>query len=201
MIVFDWLEEFSVQRCNSTKTIIQVSYSSFDSQNFRTWILVTFGKNKNFFLIIKRRVVLVRKKKKFLLLISKDWCEPNYTHFSWMAETWNTITNITYIILAIQGFRTVYKDAPFKLRLLPTIFSIIGVGSFLFHATLLRTAQLLDELPMLYLISQSCFIVLTIQPYTSNLKKYLLAIFGIFINGLVTITMIYYPGILFFEEI
>eukprot|EP01080_Neovahlkampfia_damariscottae_P004746 gene4746-8328_t len=124
---------------------------------------------------------------------SVDWCEPNYLHVTWMAETWNTITNLSYIILAIIGFKTVYVNAPFKLRLLPTIFLIVGIGSCLFHATLLRSAQLLDELPMLYLISQSCFIVLTIQPNTSTLKKYLLAIFGIFINAAVTMTMVYYP--------
>jgi dihydroceramidase len=114
-----------------------------------------------------------------------------------MAETWNTITNLTFIILSIQGFRTVYVGAPFKLRLLPILFTIVGIGSMAFHGTLLRTAQLLDELPMLFLISQSCFIILTIQPKTSELKKYILAILGICINLSVTLIMIYYPGLIF----
>jgi dihydroceramidase len=114
-----------------------------------------------------------------------------------MEETWNTITNLTFIILSIQGFRTVYVGAPFKLRLLPFLFTIVGIGSMAFHGTLLRTAQLLDELPMLFLISQSCFIILTIQPKTSELKKYILAILGIAINLSVTLIMIYYPGSIF----
>ena len=39
------------------------------------------------------------------------------------------------------------------------MFSVVGVGSFAFHATLSYTAQLADELPMIYAASW-CLLIL-----------------------------------------
>jgi len=41
---------------------------------------------------------------------------------------------------------------------------LVGIGSFLFHATLLYEAQLADELPMIYVGSISLFIVFDDEP-------------------------------------
>lgn len=46
----------------------------------------------------------------------------------------------------------------------PQAFAIVGVGSFAFHATLLYTAQLADELPMIFSVSSSLFIVFDTVP-------------------------------------
>ena len=35
-------------------------------------------------------------------------------------------------------------------------FALVGMGSFIFHATLLFEAQLMDELPMIYVASYCC---------------------------------------------
>ena len=35
-------------------------------------------------------------------------------------------------------------------------FALVGIGSFIFHATLTYEAQLMDELPMIYVASYSC---------------------------------------------
>ena len=36
---------------------------------------------------------------------------------------------------------------------------MVGIGSFIFHATLLFEAQLMDELPMIYVASYCCAIL------------------------------------------
>ena len=41
---------------------------------------------------------------------------------------------------------------------------IVGLGSFAFHGTLLYSAQLADELPMVLSSSWSCFIVYDTEP-------------------------------------
>lgn len=41
----------------------------------------------------------------------------------------------------------------------PKGFTLVGLGSFAFHATMLYEAQLADELPMIFVASYGCFIV------------------------------------------
>ena len=40
----------------------------------------------------------------------------------------------------------------------------MGLGSFIFHATLLFEAQLMDELPMIYVASYCCAILFDTTP-------------------------------------
>jgi len=87
-----------------------------------------------------------------------DWCEPNYQHFDTVAETYNTFSSLAYILVEIwfvykleQFFRS-HKVAG-NLRMLRTYVLIVsalivGVGTYLFHMTLLREHQMLDELSM-----------------------------------------------------
>ncbi|KAL0482160.1 dihydroceramidase [Acrasis kona] len=87
-----------------------------------------------------------------------DWCEPNYTHSSYIAETWNTFSNLVYIALSIyfmyQSTRLYQSDPQLKTRTMMRTFVsasaiiIVGIGSFLFHMTLLKEYQALDELAM-----------------------------------------------------
>eukprot|EP00158_Paraphelidium_tribonemae_P007443 Partr_v1_DN28244_c4_g1_i8_m76038 putative alkaline ceramidase len=80
-----------------------------------------------------------------------DWCEENYVVMHYIAEFWNTISNGSFMLLALLG---VYRWWRFglELRFLVAYLSlfVIGVGSAFFHATLLYEMQLLDELPMLF---------------------------------------------------
>lgn len=70
------------------------------------------------------------------------------------AEFINTLTNLIFIGLAIKGMRNVLKEGH------DTIFFVafagyccVGIGSFLFHATLWYSMQLVDELSMIYATS------------------------------------------------
>ncbi len=82
-----------------------------------------------------------------------DWCEPNYVHSVFVAEWWNTWSSFAIVALAIvvgvRARRVPWRDKP-RFALAAFAVAVVGVGSALFHGTLLRTAQAADELPMVY---------------------------------------------------
>lgn len=56
------------------------------------------------------------------------------------------------------------------MRLLYQSLGVVGLGSMAFHATLLHTAQLSDELPMVYAASVSLFILFDTERTEPNFK-------------------------------
>lgn len=114
-----------------------------------------------------------------------DWCEANYQFSRYIAEITNTLSNLVPISLAFFGAKKVLDhDLPCKnWALLGQLgFALVGIGSFAFHATLQYTAQLADELPMIYVAAFSCFSLFDTEPgydfsnpYTRNLLKVLIA--------------------------
>lgn len=80
-----------------------------------------------------------------------DWCEENYVVTQYVAEFWNTITNVIFIIpAALALYRAVQCSLEDRYIVGHAGVLIIGVGSWAFHCTLLHASQLLDELPMLF---------------------------------------------------
>lgn len=97
-----------------------------------------------------------------------DWCESNYEISEYVAEFWNTISNLIMIVLPMYGIYWCVKQIshsknrpnhannrrPFTV---PTTViwcyvgvMLVGVGSWMFHMTLLYPMQLLDEIPMMF---------------------------------------------------
>jgi len=93
-----------------------------------------------------------------------DWCELNYEVTYYIAEFWNTVSSLIMVILPIFGiiwyykFSKMYEKESIQLK---TKFSLsisivwcylglmlVGIGSMMFHMSLLYKYQLLDELPM-----------------------------------------------------
>jgi hypothetical protein len=65
---------------------------------------------------------------------SVDWCESNYTVTRYCAEFINASTNIVFFYLGLKGIAK-YRDDP--ILLISYIgYLTVGIGSFLFHATL-----------------------------------------------------------------
>lgn len=82
--------------------------------------------------------------------MSINFCEIDYAHHPYIVEYYNTLSNIPMIVLGIYGTYYYHKlHHLYNTRFI--ILTIIGIGSFLFHATMSRLGQLLDELPMLWL--------------------------------------------------
>lgn len=95
-----------------------------------------------------------------------DWCEANYEVTKYIAEFWNTVSNLVMILLPTYGvywswthseFARKHSTSSRALFVVPTSIVLcniglvlVGVGSWLFHMTLLYPAQLLDEIPMIF---------------------------------------------------
>eukprot|EP00947_MAST-08B_sp_MAST-8B-sp1_P005857 g5857.t1 len=108
---------------------------------------------------------------------NQDFCEENYRYSPWVAEFHNVWSSLPIVFYGSLGSYVTRKycfgsnqhanDAPHartpvEWRFLLGFCSIgaIGVGSMLFHGTLLRWGQILDEVPMLGLLfcGLYCFI-------------------------------------------
>jgi uncharacterized protein with PQ loop repeat len=89
-----------------------------------------------------------------------DWCEPNYTHSFYFAEFYNTISNSVYWINAIlfywqlhRFYKNTHKSKVlYRFYMFPVALGLVGIGSWLFHMTLLTPFQAMDELAMNVLI-------------------------------------------------
>lgn len=94
-----------------------------------------------------------------------DWCELNHQFSPYVAEMANTFSNFFTVGLACLGSREVTRERlPMRYILGYWGVALVGLGSFLFHATLLFEAQLADELPMIYVGSMSLFLLFDNKP-------------------------------------
>ncbi|WRT67648.1 uncharacterized protein IL334_004620 [Kwoniella shivajii] len=124
-----------------------------------------------------------------------DWCENNYVHTPYIAETINTLTNLPSILLGLYGCLSVIKNG------LPTRFafcylglSLIGIGSFGFHMSLRWEWQLMDELPMIYVVSYAAYLILETSPGMDWRFGIIGAAIMISWDIFVTISYIYLPN-------
>jgi len=81
-----------------------------------------------------------------------DWCERNYVVTHYIAEFYNSTSSIPMILMGIFGMIWSFQlQTQFQLRFISSFFflALVGVGSTMFHMTLLYEYQLLDELPMI----------------------------------------------------
>ena len=81
-----------------------------------------------------------------------DWCESNYVDSPFIAEMWNTASSVPMTGVAFFGLYKARQSLLMEDRwaMAWLMLAVVGVGSALFHATLLHVFQAADELPMLY---------------------------------------------------
>ncbi|KAK3816612.1 MAG: ceramidase-domain-containing protein [Benniella sp.] len=149
---------------------------------------------------------------------SVDWCEDNYAISYYVAEFFNSFSSFAMILLGeaacysinrlqasmeqsyakntatgttTTGTTTTAIKPPslFRFKLAFRTITVVGIGSFLFHATLLHHMQMLDELPMLYavLVLFFCLIESRFGPQPAWFPK-LLTLHGTLVTGLVAFT-------------
>ena len=99
-----------------------------------------------------------------------DWCELNYANSEYIAEYWNTITGVFLIVSGVMFYNlnndlimtnNIYIRQNFKY--IYNLLILVGIGTMLFHGTLLYPFQLLDEIPMILLASQYIQILLNLN--------------------------------------
>lgn len=78
-----------------------------------------------------------------------DWCERNYEVTQYIAEFWNSISNLFFIIPPLAVCIKLWHRNVERVYLLSLVYmAFTGIGSFAFHATLRYEMQLWDELGM-----------------------------------------------------
>ncbi|KAK9893935.1 alkaline phytoceramidase [Cystobasidium minutum MCA 4210] len=99
-----------------------------------------------------------------------DFCEENYAITPFIAEFWNTISNGAYIILGALGLHYAKQEnLPPRVMACHWALIVLGIGSAIFHATLMKTAMMMDDLPMMWLVSVLVYCTVHTDPTTSNL--------------------------------
>ncbi|CAN6281794.1 unnamed protein product [Urochloa humidicola] len=80
-----------------------------------------------------------------------ELCEENYAHSSYIAEFYNTLSNVPCVLLALIGLVNAFRQG-FEKRFSVLHISnmILAIGSMIFHATLQHVLQQSDETPMVW---------------------------------------------------
>uniref|UniRef100_A0A915IHN2 Alkaline ceramidase n=1 Tax=Romanomermis culicivorax TaxID=13658 RepID=A0A915IHN2_ROMCU len=84
-----------------------------------------------------------------------DWCETNYVHSLYIAEYFNTLSNIPMIVLPLLGLylnRSYFNHVTPSAKWAFVVYVFVGLSSAYYHATLSLFGQLLDELGILYVL-------------------------------------------------
>lgn len=84
---------------------------------------------------------------------SVNFCESDYQHTPYIAETWNTISSLWIVLLPLIGLLYSNPTGEFRFKVAYTVLIIVGCGSITLHATLHEGGQKADELPMLWMCS------------------------------------------------
>lgn len=105
---------------------------------------------------------------------SKDWCEPNYEIIPTVAEFYNTISNVVFIIpaviLSILFHKSYVGKLSCKCHLVWISMVVMGIGSAYYHATLNLFGQLWDEAGILW-VTMATFGLFTPTHYLPNYMK------------------------------
>ena len=115
-----------------------------------------------------------------------DWCEENFVYSPYIAEFYNSISNVFYIFIYYIGLysvKNIYcKDYDKKLF---SMLLFTGYCSFYFHATLSLFGQIMDELCILFVLSQSLLLLYK----NDNITCYIIY----FLTIILTFCMLFFP--------
>ena len=117
-----------------------------------------------------------------------DWCEPNYVYSNIIAQFWNTLTANAFLIVGLWSI-IAFKNEPqyYRIKIAGYTVLVIWFGTLLYHMTLTREGQAIDELSIIYWLYSMAFIVhenyerYILNKYNINLK-YIYILFIIFIT-------------------
>ena len=95
---------------------------------------------------------------------SVDWCEANYAFTPYVAELFNTLSSLAMVAVGAIGLALHRRVLERRFLFAFGLLCLVGLGSIAFHATLRFELQMLDELPMVYLVTLIAYILLEDRP-------------------------------------
>ncbi len=93
-----------------------------------------------------------------------DWCETNYEHVHHVSELFNSVSSLAMVLVGVLGIALHRGVLERRFTLAFALVSVVGLGSVAFHSTLRFEHQMMDELPMLYLVSVIAYILVENRP-------------------------------------
>ena len=118
-----------------------------------------------------------------------DWCEPNYVYTQYVAEIWNSLSSLLMVFSGVYG-AYVHRATERRFMFAFLAFAVVGTGSTLFHGTLLRSMQLLDELPMVWCNTVFVYIVITMKDPPGKTRSNLI-LAGFVLNIVLTYCVVF----------
>jgi len=107
-----------------------------------------------------------------------DWCERNYEVTRFIAEFWNSVSNLFFIIPPLAVCIKLWSRKVERVYLLALVYmAFTGIGSFAFHATLKYEMQLWDELSMVWSATFILYLLLKMH-FPSKADGYVLPLIG-----------------------
>lgn len=116
-----------------------------------------------------------------------DWCESNYVVTYYIAEFWNSLSNLFFIVPPLIVCAKLWSSPRVdKIYLLSLIYmAFTGLGSIAFHSTLKYEMQLWDELSMVWSALFVLFLVIKIlKPKESSSYIMPLIAYGLATNSI-----------------
>jgi dihydroceramidase len=93
-----------------------------------------------------------------------DWCEANYAVTPFVCEFFNTVSSLAMVLAGGLGALLHRRVLDRWVLVAFGLLGLVGLGSIAFHATLRFEFQMLDELPMLYLVTLMAYLVMEPGP-------------------------------------
>ncbi|KAF1990146.1 alkaline phytoceramidase [Aulographum hederae CBS 113979] len=112
-----------------------------------------------------------------------NFCEEDYAVTLYIAEFINSLTNLAYVYLALR-----YRPSKsyLKLDFMSTSLILVGLTSFIFHATLRQTLQYFDDLSM-FLLAGSLLQPLYCMNQSAHLRLLVSAVITVAISTMAAI--------------
>lgn len=102
-----------------------------------------------------------------------DWCESNYELSYYIAEFWNTISNLAFIMPQLAQYIALakHKNVEPSFRRAFLSLALVGIGSFCFHMTLAKPMQMFDETSMIVVTLHGFYLLYIIKQPDVNRQK------------------------------
>jgi dihydroceramidase len=113
---------------------------------------------------------------------SIDWCERNYVVSWYIAEFWNTLSSLVIILCgALDLYQSPKMECELRFQLYALSVILVGLGTVAFHGSLTYVGQLGDELPMVWCMMVSWYILITMhnKKYNGNFLAQVLTTYAI----------------------